>query len=215
MWISESALIHMCAIIPNWRTHYWDAQSEIERLNSWYVWHDEDSFICVTRFRRETLLREKWKRDTFWDTSRFSSVSKCVSLSHIHMCDPIQRRDTSETRSCLKMLCVNFRAGPLRCLVLWHDSFICVCVTWLMSVWHDWFDVYVTHSCVYVRQDAFKTAEMSCMCDMTHSYVYVWHDSFICVCATGYIQDRWDVVDGVATISRLLKIIGLFCKRAL
>jgi len=49
------------------------------------------------------------------------------------------------------------------------------------------------------------------MCDMTHSYV--WHDSgSSCPLLLNSSSSR---VYAVATSSRLLKIIGLFCKRAL
>jgi len=81
------------------------------------------------------------------------------------------------------------------------------------------------------------------MCDMTYSHV--WHNSFICVtrlihtCAVTQWGLEWaghvdrpmshrngglqkkkqsteiSIIYGVATISRLLKSIGLFCKRAL
>jgi len=44
---------------------------------------------------------------------------------------------------------------PVACWMLnmWHDSFICEHVTWLIYMW---------------------------TCDMTHLYVNMWHDSFIC-----------------------------------
>ena len=55
---------------------------------------------------------------------------------------------------------------------VWHDSFICVRVTWLIHM---------------------------CTCDMTHSYVYAWHDSFVCVRVTWLIHmsmraKTWDTL---------------------
>ena len=80
---------------------------------------------------------------------------------------------------------------------VWHDS--CICVTWLMHMCD------MAHA--YVWHDSFICATwLIHMCDMTHSYV--WHDSFIHSQGVSYCY-------GVTTIGRLLKIIGLFCKRAI
>jgi len=89
-----------------------------------------------------------------------------------------------------------------------HDVFTCDMfhwhATWLLDTWHD-----------------------PCTCDMTHSHV--WHDSFSCdtghdafTCLTCDMTDSyvwlmtWEAwhtyTYGVAMISRLLKIIGLFCR---
>ena len=90
----------------------------------------------------------------------------------------------------------------------------------------------------YVRHDRFiRAACLIRMCDMTDSYVC--HASFICVTCLIHVCDSvtlhlvcsWASTRvtwcfhihihinrnkyGVASISRLLKIIGLFCKRAL
>jgi len=93
-----------------------------------------------------------------------------------------------------------------------YDAFICV--TWLIHM------CYMTHS--YVWHDAFTmlwcvSQSFTCVtwhihvCDMTPSHV--WHDIFIratwLIHACGMIHS---LCYGVATISRLLKIIGLFCR---
>ena len=72
---------------------------------------------------------------------------------------------------------------------VWHDSFICACVTWLIHTC----TCDVTHSYVYAWHDSFVCVRVAwlihmCMRDMTHSCVYVWHDSFICVCVTWLIR---------------------------
>jgi len=115
-----------------------------------------------------------------------------------------------------------------------HDSLICV--AWLfhlcaMTHSYEWHNpcIYVTwliHTCAMI---------LSHTCDMTHSYVC--HDSLICVawlfhvCAMTHLYewithsyiyanehcDTWVIIAnehyGVATISPLLKIVGLFLQK--
>jgi len=57
-------------------------------------------------------------------------------------------------------------------------------------------------------------------CDVyIYKYIHVWYDTrellhvYLCVCYDFSIDQTWSY--GVATISRLLQIIGLFCKWAL
>ena len=69
---------------------------------------------------------------------------------------------------------------------------ICVCARACMFV------------CVYVRM-------CMCMCVCVCVCVYVCARASVCVSPTKRPEDSY----GVAIISRLLKIIGLFCKRAL
>jgi len=79
---------------------------------------------------------------------------------------------------------------------VWHDSSICV--TWLMHICVAWLIdmcAMFIHMCGVTHWDMTWLIHM---CDMTHWHLC--HDSFIY---------------GVATIRRLLKIIRLFCKRAL
>jgi len=109
---------------------------------------------------------------------------------------------------------------------VWHDSFICV--TWLIHMcdmthsygWHR-----LIHMCnmtdLSVRHDSLiRVTWLVYMCNLTD--LCVWHDSFICnfsYMRHGSIIWRSRLIHtcdyGVATISRLLQIIGLFCKRAL
>jgi len=81
-------------------------------------------------------------------------------------------------------------------MYVWHDSLICV--TWLIHMCH------MTHT--YVWHDSFICVTwLIHICDMTHSLVL--YDSFIRVSHVAFTY-------GVAMISRLLKIIGVFCKKA-
>jgi len=83
---------------------------------------------------------------------------------------------------------------------VWLDSFMCV--TWLIhvcdmtysSVWHDSF------MCV---------TWLIHMCDMTYSYEK--HDSFTCVPCSVHVCDMMHACR-VATVSRIDKVICLFCR---
>ena len=93
-----------------------------------------------------------------------------------------------------------------------------VCVTWLRSSYVIVRDCILCH---VVWPSIWHEEDLSCQ---------VWHESFVCVtwliftcemthsCSwhdSSYMTHLIWVCYGVATISRLLKIIGLFCKRAL
>jgi len=117
---------------------------------------------------------------------------------------------------------------------VWHGSF--VRVTWLIRtcdmahshVWHGSF-TYVTwlmHMCNMhtMYASAFVNVEMRCLYLYVRVYVYV--RVCISICLYLYVNERvaWKIQStsrvfkgayGVATISRLLKIIDVFCKRAL
>ena len=107
---------------------------------------------------------------------------------------------------------------------MWHDSFICVtrlihmCDMTHSYVWHMWHDSF--NSVTSLMQSSWWLIHMF---DTSHSYV--WHDSFICV--TWLIQ-QCDITHaeqlvhrnearscyGVATISRLLKIMVSFAEHS-
>ena len=78
---------------------------------------------------------------------------------------------------------------------------MCVCVTLYLYI--NVSDVCVWSVCVCVPLHV-------CVSHYIYISMYVMYVSGVCVCASLYTS-RY----GVATISRLLKIIGLFCKRAL
>ena len=74
----------------------------------------------------------------------------------------------------------------------------------------------ITHMCDMIHMcDMTHTCGMTCA-DVWHDSrvcAYVWHDLCICVAwLTSTVNLPYTY--GVATISRLLKFIGLFCKRA-
>jgi len=87
-----------------------------------------------------------------------------------------------------------------------HNYCIHTCDMFHTYVWHAYvWHAYVWHA--YMCHDSFtcyrRVLSGYCVhtCDMTQTYVrqvYTWHESFACY--------------GVATISRLLKVTGLFCR---
>ena len=130
-------------------------------------------------------------------------------------------------------VCVTWLIGicDMTQLYAWHVSF--VCVTWPVHM-RDMTRSYVDVTLSYVWR-----ASLICVtwpfhvCDMNYSSVtwhvkyiytciyiytriyiyYAWHDSVISVTQLLYTC-QWRHY-GVTTISRLLKIVGLLCKRAL
>ena len=111
---------------------------------------------------------------------------------------------------------------------LFVDSFICdmthmshlyvtwlICVIYICDLTHIWRESYVTWP---IRDTTYALTPLYMRHDSYVSFIYVtwliydvnhmWHDSYV----TQLIRSLWYLV---ATISRLPKMIGLFCKRAL
>jgi len=109
---------------------------------------------------------------------------------------------------------------------------LCLSVTWLIHAWHASFESDMTHSCatwtiqtfhdLLTRDMNHSHGKLIIKIDMTHNVAFcgnelsytsifgvMWHDSSMNHVAHSY----GDVLNyGVATIRRLLKIIGLFCR---
>jgi len=109
-----------------------------------------------------------------------------------------------------------------------YDSFICA--TWHISTPHN---THINNTCIQVLLARAANQTIIGVERLMHTYdsfifaiffwhhdsyqqhlppgaSHVWHDSFIC---TTHLYVRHDSYYGVATISRLLKTIGLFCKK--
>ena len=194
-FICVTCLLYMCAIAHSdvWHASFFCVTWPIIlcAMTHSYVWHD--SFLCVTWLLHTCPITHAY----VWHDSFFGVIWLILLRATNHS-------------------------------YVWHDSFMCV--TWLiyvcdmthLCVWHDSF-MCATH-------DSFIRVTWSIhVCDMTHAYVHdmthsrahVTHHSCI------YVQRVFIYIFffcraqvspslyGVATISRLLKIIDLFCKRAL
>ena len=142
---------------------------------------------------------------------------------HDHVCDMTHSYVWHECVYMCYMSCNCHSEPQMPRPCVWHDSSICVTwliymcdmtqqpppfrapdytvirVTWLINT-YDMTDSYVWHDSLICA------AWLMHMCDMTHPHV--WH---ICMRYRAYLH----VLYGVATISSLLKIIGVCCKRAI
>ena len=92
-------------------------------------------------------------------------------------------------------VCVATRSHAMRLLFIWD-----------VPPWYVWHDSFMRVAWLCYKCDVTD----SCACDTNDAEVS--SDLFMCTKWHMYVRD---MTYGVATISRLLKIIGLFCKRAL
>ena len=178
-----------------------------------YVWHD--SFICTT-WRDSCMCVTRTACSYVWHDSFI-----CVTWL-THMCDMIHSYVWHDSFICVTWL---IHMCDVTHSYLWHDSLICV--TWLIHMCESLNHMCdMTHSYAHVTRSC-EGRDSFCIRDMNHSFV--WHDSFMCVTwlvrmrnMTRTWTSRYDVTHfmcvtrwyGVATISRLLKFVRLFCKRA-
>jgi len=203
-FICVAWLIHMCDM-----THS-------------YVCHD--SFICVIWLIRMCDMTHSY----VWHDSFI-----CVTWL-IHMCDMTHIYVWHDLIICVAwLICM----CDMTNIHQWHDSYFCFWptqhrkpifwddaqVTWLIyicamthsDVWHDTFTcmIWLIHTCemthTHMWHDSYT--HVTWLIHTIHAHSYVRHDSFTRV--------KWLMLlffaCGVAMISRLLQIIGLFCKRAL
>ena len=161
-----------------------------------HVWHD--SSIC------DITPSVIWRID-IWHDSCIRDMTHSYGTWLVHM-----RRDSSIC-ACLFM-CDKTHSYVTWLIHMWHDSSICD----MTHMWHDSLICDMTHPCVtwliVMWHDSFIR-------DMAHSYVtwliHVCSDSLICEMTRSYRHDHLCALIhtyGVATISRLLKIIRLFCR---
>jgi len=225
-------LIRMCDMT---HSDMWHDSRDSFRCITGVITHDRThSHIWHDSFRNVTWLIQICDRtyvthsDTWQESLRMIGLIHIYDMTHSDMWHDlfryvtgltwlIQMHDRSHCAWCI-------RGHQALCQIcVRHDSF--GYVTWLIHVcdmtysdaWHDSFR-YMTCVCVCVslscspKRSWFRSLSLACSptaifpispCDMTLSHV--WLDSLMCVTSYG----------GVATISMLLKIIGLFCKRSL
>jgi len=203
-----------------WLIHMWDMTHRRPWQVSWptfaHVCHmthlhaSLDSFTCVTRL----IHMRDMTHSHVWHDS-FTCVTWLIYMRHLTHLHVWHDSFTYVTR--LIHMCDMTHSH------MWHDSF--TCLTWQIHMCD------LTHRRplkvswpTLARWSWLKTmSRLREMRDLTRSYV--WHDSFVCVTWLVGMCDltRWYVwhtllvcvtrhTYGVATISRLLKVIGLFCR---
>ena len=136
------------------------------------------------------------------DVHVFCSVLLCVAVccSVLYICLRI-RVCASDVQVCCSVLqCVVVCCSVLQCVAVYIHLFTHLCVyVWCTCLLQ----------CVAVCCSVLQCVAL-CIHLLTHSCVYVW-----CTCAVYHQFTRERDIYGVATISRLLKMIGHFCKTAL
>ena len=154
------------------------------------LWHD--SIMCCDMTHWCVVM---WLIDTFWH-----DTSICCDVTHWCVVRWLIDILWHDTLICCDMTHWYFATWLID--MLWRNALICCDVThWYVvtCVSHN-----LEHQCSMTP--SYASDSLIC-CGVTHCYDVtwlidmLWHDTLICY--------------GVATISMLLQIIGLFCKRAL
>ena len=174
-----------------------------------YVWHGV--CICVSWLIHMCFMTES----CMWNKS-YTCVTRLVSFAK----EPYKRYHILQKRPIIlrSLLIVatpyvkwHIHMCNMTRFFVRHDS--SVCMTWLMHM------CVMTHPCV-LYDSIISVKRLIQMWWKTRFFVR--HDSFLCMtwlihmCVLTYQYVLSDsIMYGVATISRLLKFIGLFCKRAL
>jgi len=150
------------------------------------TWASASSSSAATHC--DTLQHAATHRDTLQHTSA-ERAHRCVYMSH-------------DIYTCICTHVYRFH-GMIRCCSSWHvhERWVmmntCICI-------HVYMSIYTAHLCIHYI--------------FMHASLYVYTTDPMCMCTNAHdIQVTAVTADkyGVATISSLLKITGLFCKRAL
>jgi len=174
-------------------------------LSAACVRYDSHHSSYATRLHQSVWYGMTW-HFSFWHDSYYVLPQHSLSYSWSYVCVCVCVCHDHMQHDCINVCDI---VWPESCH-MWHDSIYvrpprrqclsCLMthaiVTWLMPSWHDSYRILPP----YMWQDSHN-----------QRYLYVtwlmpsWHDSY------HILPQRY----GVATISRLLKIIGPFCKRGL
>jgi len=176
---------HDSFIFGTWLIRMWDMTHSCI--------HMTHSHVCDTgNIDHDHLLYPDWKVDgRYVCVCDMTHCYVCVcDMTHCYVCvcDMAQWHvfecicicDMTHWCVCVwydSLMCVRMYAS------VWIDPSVCACVIWL---WHDAF------VCVWENDSLVCVCVIwlcgKCTCDMTHLYMYVWHDSRVYVCGAWLID---------------------------
>jgi len=229
MRVSQKLPCHSCVCV--WVIRVWCLARSCRQRGS-NVWAIRVSFVNAKRARHDTPITHTHTHTNDTRITHTWDMSHSYVRHDSSMCETwrIHTFDMYHSCVCFIRVCVLCVCAMIMCVCQDYVCSSCVRVSFVCGVCVSSVCVYhlciicvcVTHVCeliMCVSLDHLCVVVSVCVCHVCVSFACIICVHQLCVCVicvcVSYVWDLITCVYGVATISRLLKIIGLFCKRAL